>query len=103
MICSLMDLRSKEVINILTGEKLGYVDDVEIDTETSSVIAIIIYGKERLFGIFGRDDDLIISCKEIKLIGKDTILVSQKDSDVGKNSGIKSTKYRAFNLENLYK
>ena len=52
MICSLMDLRNKEVVNISNGEKLGFVDDIEIDTETSTVIALIVYGRERLWGLF---------------------------------------------------
>lgn len=104
MICSLMDLRNKEVVNISNGEKLGFVDDIEIDTETSTVIALIVYGRERLWGLFGRDDDLIISCKEIKLIGKDTILVAHNsDIDEMRKPDTKSTKFKSFRFENLYK
>ena len=33
MICSVTDFRNKEVVNINTGEKFGFVSDVEIDTE----------------------------------------------------------------------
>lgn len=102
MICGLSDLRNKEVINVNNGEKIGYVDDIEIDTETSAVIALVIYGRERAWGLFGRDEDIIISCKEIKLIGRDTILVTQ-NSEETRGSYIKPTKSKAFNLENLYK
>jgi YlmC/YmxH family sporulation protein len=96
-----MDLRNKEVVNINNGEKLGFVDDVEIDTDTSSVLALVIYGRERIWGIFGRDDDLIISCKDIKVVGKDTILVAYKgESEVSRE---KQPKSKFFDIENLYR
>lgn len=104
MICSLMDLRNKEVVNISNGEKLGFVDDIEIDTDTSTVIALIVYGRERLWGLLGRDDDLVISCKEIKLIGKDTILIAHNSGNAETGiSHTKSTKSKSFSFENLYK
>jgi YlmC/YmxH family sporulation protein len=68
------ELKEKEVINILSGEKLGYADDFEIDTETGKVIL----GRNRFFGLFGREDNIVIPFSEIKLIGHDTILVERK-------------------------
>lgn len=95
MICSLSDLKDKEVINIRNGKKLGYVDDVELNTETSMIIAFIVYGNAKLFGLLGREDDIIISCKEIEVIGEDTILVRVIDEC--------STKKRSFSIKDLYK
>ena len=80
------ELKEKEVINILSGEKLGYADDFEIDTETGKVIALVILGRNRFFGLFGREDNIVIPFSEIQLIGNDTILVSPK-------SNLKSAKY----------
>lgn len=92
LICSLESIRSKEVIDITTGERLGYVDDAELNLEDSTVGALIIYGRERLFGILGRDDDLIIPCADICVIGKDVMLVkrteSRKLSYQTKNKGV---------------
>lgn len=96
MVCSLGDLRNKEVINIKNGAKLGYVDDVEINMADASVIALVVYGRPRFFGLFGREDDLIIKCDEIELIGEDTILVSYDDLRT-------HTKSRSFSVENLLK
>ncbi len=96
MVCSLSDLRNKEVINLKNGAKLGYVDDIELNTEDASVLALIVYGRPRFFGFFGRDSDIIIKCTDIQLIGVDTILVSFKDSDNHTNS-------KKFNFENLSK
>ncbi len=76
MICRVADLRHKEVINSSNGCRIGYVDDVEIDTVTSQVRSIIIFGHSKLFGFFGKYDDIIIPWCDISLIGQDTILVS---------------------------
>ena len=78
MSISTEELKEKEVINILSGEKLGYADDFEIDTETGNVIALVILGRNRFFGLFGREDNIVIPFSEIKLIGHDTILVERK-------------------------
>lgn len=98
MVCSLSDLKDKEVVNVVNGMKIGYVDDIEFDTETSAVTAMVIYGREKMFGFLGREEDIIISCKEIQLIGKDTILVASK-----LETSSELPKARVFSLENLYK
>lgn len=96
LICSLSDIRNKEVINVNNGVKLGYVDDVQINTDTASVLALIVYGQSRFFGLFGHDDDIVIKCEQIQLIGEDAILVVADDK---KNA----TKSRQFSVENLLK
>ncbi|MBR4628000.1 MAG: YlmC/YmxH family sporulation protein [Ruminococcus sp.] len=77
MLCSLDELRRKEVIDISTGERLGYIDDVRFDLESASVEALLIYGRARLFGIFGRDDDIKVPCSDIKVVGSDVVLISR--------------------------
>ena len=63
MICSLNDLKCKEVINVETGEKIGFIDDIEFEPENGTVIAFIIYGRMRFWGIFGKEDDIILTCQ----------------------------------------
>lgn len=72
---TLSELKSKEVIDLKSGAMLGRVDDVEIG-EDSSVQSMIVYGRPKLFGFLGRDQDIIIDYKDINLIGRDTILIS---------------------------
>ncbi|NLZ46870.1 MAG: YlmC/YmxH family sporulation protein [Clostridiales bacterium] len=96
MICSLSDLRNKEVINIKTGLKIGYVDDVEINTSDATVIAFIVYGRPRFMGMLGKDDDIVIKCSSIELVGEDTILVNLQEETT-------LTKSRRFTVENLLK
>lgn len=74
--CRVADLRHKEVINSTDGCRLGYIDDIEIDTVTANMISVIIYGKPKLFGFLGRYEDLIIKWENIELIGHDTVLIS---------------------------
>ncbi len=74
------DFRQKEVINIATGQRLGYVSDVDINMESGTLNSIIIPGKGKLFGMFGGDNDIIIPWESIRTIGEDIILVDYKDS-----------------------
>lgn len=90
MICRIAELRHKEVINSSNGCRLGFADDVEIDTVTSQIVSIVVFGRPRCFGLFGRNEDLFIPWCDISLIGEDTILVNhnvkyqQKKSKVQK-------------------
>lgn len=74
--CRVTELRHKEVINSSNGCRIGFVDDVEVDTETARVVALVIYGRTRFFSFFSRGEDTIIRWENIKLIGEDTILVT---------------------------
>ncbi len=76
MVCSLADLKDKDVINVCNGENLGYADDIRLDTRTAAVTGLILYGKPRYFGIFGAREKSVITYDQIRLIGKDVILVS---------------------------
>ena len=60
MVCRITDLHNKEVINLCDGCRLGCVDDVEVDTATSCVKALVIFGRLKLFGLLGREEDVVI-------------------------------------------
>lgn len=77
---TLNDIRSKEVVNLKDGACFGYADDIILETETKSTIAIVIKGRLRFFGLFGRENDIVIKWENIETIGEDTILV-KIDSD----------------------
>ncbi len=96
MTCSLTDLQNKEVVNVIDGTRLGFVDDIQMDTEKSSIIALVIYGRSRLLGFLGKDNDIVIKCDEIELVGEDIILVS-----IGSKPNYTNTK--RFSVESLLK
>ena len=76
MICRITDMHNKEVINVCDGPRLGCVDDVEVDTCTAELVAIVVHGRGKLFGLLGRCDDVIIGWREIEVIGEETVLVN---------------------------
>lgn len=76
------DFRQKEVINIATGQRLGFVSDVDIDMEHGTLNSVIIPGGGKLFGMFGGDKDIVIPWDSIRTIGEDVILVDYKDLPV---------------------
>ena len=76
MICRIDELKDKQVVCVKDGCVLGYVSDVELDTEKGTLTSIVIYGRLRFFGLFGRENDIIIPFDEIRVIGAETVLVS---------------------------
>lgn len=73
------DLRYKEIINVSNGDRLGYVYDAEIDVTCGKLLALIVPGKCRFFGIFGREEDFIIPFDCITRIGEDIILIESRN------------------------
>ncbi len=71
----LEDLRLKEVIDGADGSRYGYVGDVELDWETGKIKALIIPGRLRLFGLLGREEDMVIPLEAVRRFGEDIILV----------------------------
>ncbi|MBQ3094461.1 MAG: YlmC/YmxH family sporulation protein [Clostridia bacterium] len=77
MFCRITDMHDKEVINVCDGSRLGCVDDVEVDTCTAQLCAIVVHGRPKAFGLMGHEEDLIIPWKEIEIIGDETILINR--------------------------
>ncbi len=84
MNCCFSELKLREVINVVNGERIGYIDDVKIDGATGKINSVIIYGRPRLFGVLGREDDVVIDCDRIEMIGSDTVLVRIDDDELCK-------------------
>ncbi len=80
MIARITDMHDKEVINICDGTRLGYVDDIEVDTCTAQIVSIVIFGRNKLLGLLGREADIVIHWKDIEVIGDETVLVNFKGS-----------------------
>lgn len=75
------ELHCKEVICVATGQRLGFVSDVEIEISEGRVLAILVPGPCRFMGIWGRQDDYVIPWKFIRRIGPDIILVDVKPEE----------------------
>lgn len=70
-----LDLTKKEVINIHDGTRLGYVSNIDIDLKEGTITALRIPCSTKVFNLFGKNDDYIITWERIKKIGDDIILV----------------------------
>lgn len=66
----------KQVIQTVSGQCLGHVDDVVFDPETKNVECFVMYGRPRLFGLLGRDEGLTIPIGEVARFGVDALLVT---------------------------
>ncbi len=80
MNCRIAELRNKQVVCVKSGKVLGYISDIELDTKNGTLLSLIIYGKPRIFGLFGRSDDIIIPWCDIDVIGPETVLVKSESA-----------------------
>ena len=78
---STRELRELEVVNLCTGEKLGYPCDFEFDLDDGRILALIVQMSDGL-PIFGKKQDCIIEWCKIECIGEDTILVRLDRCDI---------------------
>lgn len=71
----LQELHRKDVIQLKTGENLGCIDDIVFEEGTARVESVVLYGRRRLFGLLGRDEDLVIPWEKLQSIGTDVVMV----------------------------
>lgn len=70
-----LDFKHKEVVNIIDGKRLGFVQDVCADLESGNITAIIVPGNNKVINLFSSGNDIVIPWNKIKCIGEDIILV----------------------------
>ena len=70
---SYTDLRSKEVVNLQNGARMGKIIDMIIDSSGKNVLGLVVPGIRRLFK---SSEDIFIPWCNISKIGNDVILVS---------------------------
>ncbi len=68
------ELKNKEVININTAERIGYVSDVEFGEDSGTIEALVV---PRRGGLWSKltGTEVIIPWELIEVVGKDVILV----------------------------
>ena len=70
-----LDFKHKEVVNIVDGKRLGFVQDVTADLESGVITSIIVPGNSKVLNLFAGNNDIVIPWQDIKCIGEDIILV----------------------------
>lgn len=71
----LCEMKEKEVVNACNCCRIGCVMDVDINSCTGCIEAIIVPKQSRVCGFLGADSEYIIPFSCIKCIGPDVILV----------------------------
>ncbi|MEW6697935.1 MAG: YlmC/YmxH family sporulation protein [Bacillota bacterium] len=74
-------LETKDIVNLKDGAKLGPVKDLHIDLETGKVVALVLQGSRRYFGLVRSGKDMVIPWDLVKKIGIDTLLVDLEPMD----------------------
>lgn len=75
MQCRVTDLKCKEVIDLNTGNRIGFVDDVEVILPGGQIAALVVPGEGKCFGLLGRGEDVVIPWCCVRRFGDDVILV----------------------------
>lgn len=70
---SYTELRTKEVVNVNTGVRMGKIVDMIIDSNGKNVLGVVVPGIRK---IFRASEDIFIPWCNITKIGADVILVS---------------------------
>lgn len=73
----LSELEEKDVINVVTGERVGYVSSLKIDINSGTITAISVQPIARLVSFFSKEEEnVIIPWNQILKIGEDVIIVN---------------------------
>ncbi|MBA2174254.1 YlmC/YmxH family sporulation protein [Halobacillus locisalis] len=71
------ELQMKDVIAMETGERLGYISDLDIDTQRGKMKGLVLTLKGKAMGLFGKEEEMMIPWDQIVNIGTDVILVKK--------------------------
>lgn len=75
---TLSALQRKEVVMMHTGEKLGYIDDLEIDEQDGVITSIIVIDRHMKGSFFNKVQEIVIDWNQIVTIGADIILINDE-------------------------
>lgn len=73
---TLAELCKKDVIQLKFGANLGRADDLRFNLETAQIEGLVLLGRPRWLGLWGRQEDMFIPWQEVEIIGSDVILVT---------------------------
>lgn len=80
---SLSELRTKDVVNILDGRRLGKVIDIEFREQDGCVEALVVPGETKVSSFLrGERCGVVIPWNKIVRIGENVILVQLSQEDL---------------------
>ena len=81
MATKISQLQCKEVICLSSGQRLGFIEDVEVEVPEGRVCALIVPGPCKMLGFGPSRHDYCIPWNCIRKIGPDIVLVNAKPEE----------------------
>ena len=72
---SFLELRCKEVVNIVDGKRLGHIVDIVFDLASGRICGLVVPGNKSFWNSFKGGSEIFIPYSQIVKIGEDAILV----------------------------
>ena len=72
---SFLELRCKEVVNVVDGKRLGHIVDIVFELSTGVISGLVVPGDKNIWNVFKSGGEIFIPYNQICKIGDDTILV----------------------------
>ncbi|MEG1499491.1 MAG: YlmC/YmxH family sporulation protein [Clostridia bacterium] len=86
-----LDLRCKEVINVVDGKRLGHIVDAVFDLKCGTIIGFLVPGCKSFWSMFKNSNEIFIPICQICKIGEDAILVELYGAPSPNNCGCSSS------------
>ena len=72
---SFLELRCREVVNVVDGRRLGHIVDICFDLQSGCLQGIVVPGEKSFWNVFKSGMELFIPISQIVKVGEDAILV----------------------------
>ena len=88
-----LELRCKEIVNVLDGRRLGHMIDLVFELGSARVLGFIVPGEKTGWNLFKNNNQLFIPYGCVVRIGEDTILVELPAQGVPTNPYVLTQKH----------
>ena len=85
---SFLELRCKEVVNVVDGKRLGHIVDIVFDLGSGQITGLVVPGDKNFWNVFKPGGEIFIPYCQICKIGDDTILVELYSNEPSPNPAI---------------
>ena len=82
---SFLELRCKEVVNVVDGKRLGHIVDIVFDLASGQINGLVVPGDKNFWNVFKSGGEIFVPYHQICKIGDDTILVELYSSSCTTN------------------
>ncbi len=96
---SFNDLRSKEIINLCDGSKMGHIVDLIFSSENGRVTGIVAPGEKKLFK---KSEEIFVPIEKVRRIGDDVILIRYEINDLNYKNYVSIEKNGGGNSVKVY-